>query len=308
MCKPSGMHLFMHRALRQRKTESISRADKELGISINFPCLDDVKWERWKRHQNMIHWCGNWRQKILVTKWSNWKFMCINKWNILVDECRALSNLKCKVFITLFHQHQHYYQYSLRGGESSEDWINTLQYKTKQKERHQQLMRKIFFSQWPRRLARSSLCECYEVHKRNVLWRYTKPVCFPRHILPLWLLDMCKLHFILLTLSGDVDLITFTWVKTCSLLRACFKFQCLVLHNVSKCLYWISSLGKKMYIKVMQTSTTPSNTKIMHSISPFINNLDQIDLTRKIIVIFLSKTISLFDSTKHPFLQKNLPW
>ena len=58
----------------------------------------------------------------------------------------------------------------------------------------------------------------------------------------------------------------------------------------------------------MQTSTTPSNTKIMHSISPFINNLDQIDLTRKIIVIFLSKTISLFDSTKHPFLQKNLPW
>ena len=41
MCKPSGMHLFMHRALRQRKTES--RADKELGISINFPCLDDVK-------------------------------------------------------------------------------------------------------------------------------------------------------------------------------------------------------------------------------------------------------------------------
>lgn len=121
MCKPSGMHLFMHRALRQRKTESISRPDKELGISINFPCLDDVKWERWKRHQNMIHWCGNWRQKILVTKWSNWKFMCINKWNILVDECRALSNLKCKVFITLFHQHQHYYQYSLRGGESSEE-------------------------------------------------------------------------------------------------------------------------------------------------------------------------------------------
>ena len=43
MSKPSGMHLFMHRALRQRKTESISRADKELGISINFPCLDDVK-------------------------------------------------------------------------------------------------------------------------------------------------------------------------------------------------------------------------------------------------------------------------
>lgn len=82
---------------------------------------DDVKWERWKRHQNMIHWCGNWRRKILVTKWSNWKFMCINKWNILVDQCRALSNLKCKVFITLFHQHQHYYQYSLRGGESSEE-------------------------------------------------------------------------------------------------------------------------------------------------------------------------------------------
>lgn len=58
----------------------------------------------------------------------------------------------------------------------------------------------------------------------------------------------------------------------------------------------------------MQTSTTQSNTKIMHSISPFINNLDKIDLTRKIIVIFLSKTISLFDSTKHiHFYKKTYP-
>ena len=44
------------------------------------------------------------------------------------------------------------------------------------------------------------------------------------------------------TFSGEVDLITFTFVKTCSLLRACFRFQCLVLHSVNKCLYWISNL------------------------------------------------------------------
>lgn len=57
------------------------------------------------------------------------------------------------------------------------------------------------------------------------------------------------------TFSGEVDLITFTFVKTCSLLRACFRFQCLVLHSVNKCLYWISNLVGQTRGKITGYST-----------------------------------------------------